>query len=316
MAKPSKRYFLLDEPYLAVEIPRMMCRVVQDVQLPLFKYTPVEPLTLTGVLGQQERPHRPCDLIANILPEPSRTTNRKDFLSAVSDKYLRAKISKVFGFGKGANDGQKVALETKEVRRYSLNNPGEYFNALTKDELYKRDVCAFLKETSEKAYFVIGFLTTSNATWTHDDSGSSTLAVDAAVPVSTVAAGFGVPVPPIVDPSFTIQRNARYAANTHHDSPDEEIFAVAYAPVKTHKFGFGKTKAVQIGRAKTAGANHLAFGDSDDEEDDENEVSDIDDDEDGDGSVKRKEEFDGGEIQLDENDGIFDQLLEDDGIEF
>lgn len=293
-----------------------MCRIVQDVQLPLFKYTPVEPLTLAGAVKQQERPHRPCDLIPNILPEPSRTTNRKDFLSAVTDKSLQAKISKIFGFDKGANDGQKVDLQTKEVRRYTLNNPGEYFNALMKDELYERDVRAFLKETGQ-AYLVIGFLTTSNATWTHDGSGSSSLEVQAKAPVSMVAAGFGVPLPPVVDPSFTIKRNAGYEANAHHESPDEEIFAVAYAPVKTSGFGFRKAKAVTIGRSKAAGANHLAFGESDDEEEDEDEDEDDYEDEDEEvGFGKKKVELEDHEIQLDENDSGFAELLNDDGIAF
>ncbi|KAF2793253.1 hypothetical protein K505DRAFT_375473 [Melanomma pulvis-pyrius CBS 109.77] len=313
MAKQNRRYFLLDEQCLAAEIPRMICRVVEDVQLPLFKYAPAEPLFLAGSLVQQERAHSPRDLIPDILPEASRTTNRKDFLSTVTDKSLQAKVSKIFGLDKGVNDGQKVDLETKEVRRYALNNPGEYFKVLMKDELYARDVNTLLKEIG-KAYLIVGFLTTSNATWNRDGSGQSTLEVTGAVPASAIATAAGAPIPQAVDPSFTGKTSASHESNTAHESPDEEIFAVAYAPVKKSGFSFGKTKTVKIGRAKTASASHLAFGESDDEEGSEG-IEDDDDDDEVDSKAKDKA-GDDEEAKLDEDDGELTELLDEDGFDF
>ena len=265
--------------------------------------------TSADTLEKQERPHNPCDLIPNILPEASLTTNCKDFLSTVADKSLKAKVSKIIDLDGGLQNGQRVDLETKEVRRYALSNAGEYFKKLMGDELYERDVRALLKETSGRAYLVVGFLTTSNARWNRDDSSQSTLELTGAVPVTAIAAAAGAPLPVPVDPSFSAKDNVIHISNRSHDSPDEEIFAVAYALVKTSVFDLRKKKKVVIGRAKTASANHLAFGESDDDDDDDDDSKD--------GSPARNEVDHGdGEIQLGENDGDLAESLEEEGFVF
>ena len=286
----------------------MMCRVVQDVQLPLFKFAPVEPLLLVDTLEKQKRPHNPSNLIPNILPEASLTTNRKDFLSAITDKSLTAKISKIFDLDGGLNNEERVNFETKEVRRYALSNAGEYFKKLMGDELYERDVRALLKETSGRAYLVVGFLTTSNAKWEQDRSDLSTYELTGAVPVTAIAAAAGAPLPVSLDPSFSAKNNATHTSNRSHESPDEEIFAIAYAPVKTSIFDFRKKKKVVIGRAKSASANHLAFSHFDDDNDDN-------DDDDSNDDAPARNSGDG-EIQLGEDDVDWAESLEEEGFEF
>ena len=287
----------------------MMCRVVQDMQLPLFKFAPVEPLLLVNSLEKPERPHNPSNLIPNILSKPSLTTNRKDFLSTIIDKSLKAKVSKIFDLDGGLNNEQKVNFETKEVRRYALSNAGEYFKKLMEDELYERDVRALLKETSGRAYLVVGFLTTSNAKWEQDGCGISTLELTGAVPVTAIAATAGAPLPVSLDPSFSAKNNATNISNRSHESPDEEIFAIAYAPVKTSVFGLQRKKKVVIGRAKSASANHLAFSGLDDDNEDSEDSED-------DAAARYEVDRDDGEIQLGENDGDLPESLEAEDFEF
>lgn len=279
----------------------MMCRVVEDMQLPLFRYAPVEPIILADALEEQERPHNPSDLIPDILPEASVTTNRKDFLSTITDKSVKARVLEIFGLCGGLNHEQKVDLETKEIRRYALSNAGEYFNVLMRDDLYERDVRALLKTSFGRAYLVVGFLTTSNAKWNQDGSSRSTVELRGALPVNAIVAAAGAPLPVIVDPSFSAKNNVTHISNRSHDSPDEEIFAVAYAPVKTSVFS--RRKKVRIGRAMTATANHLAFGESDD--DDEEDYP-----------ARNVVDHGDGEIQLGENDDDFAKSSDVEGFEF
>jgi len=271
--------------------------------LPLFKYAPMENLALIGKTSNPERPHNPSDLITGILPKPSLTTNRKDFLSTITDRSLKASVSKLFGLSGILNNQQKLILETKEVRRYTLNNPAEYFKVLMGDELYNRDVRALLNETRfGEAYLVVGFLTTSKARWSQDNFHESTFQAEATIPVTEIS---GLPpVPGLnIDPTFSAQIMTTQASKTTHLSLDEEIFAVAYAPVKAPKFR--RKGEVVIGRAKPAGAAHLAFGESDSDGSDSDEVSDAD-----------GEDGEALDIKLDENGRNFADQLADDIFEF
>jgi hypothetical protein len=271
----------------------MMCRVVKHVQLPLFKYAPIEPLALAGK-SEEEPPHNTNDIIPHILPEPTLTTNRKDFLSTVRNHSLKASVSKIFGLDSGLSNEQQVKLESKEVRRYTLNNPGEYFKALMQNELYERDVRDLLGETSfGTAYLVIGFLTTSDALWSQERTHKTRVEMRATVPVTEIATG--VPIPGLdIDPTLAVGASKAQTLRRTHTSPDEEIFAIAYAQVKSSKLPLWGKKKVVIGRAKAAGANHLAFG--------ANDSDDLEEDSDDSGSEKpTKGDTQGNDIQLDDD---------------
>jgi hypothetical protein len=273
----------------------MMGRVVEDMYLPLFKYAPSKPPTMTGQQRELERPHNPNDIIPDILPEPSLTTNRRDFVSTVTDKSLKASLSKIFGLGGSLNESQKVSLESKEVRRYTLSNPGEYFKALMEDELYERDIQALLKGTSRGvAYLVVGFLTTSNAQWGQEKNHETSVSTDVKIPI-TAAVAQGVPIPVDLDPAFTASVSKGQSSNVTYKSPDEEIFAIAYIPVKSSKFLF-RTKKVVVGWAKSAGAGHLAFGAGDSD-------SSAEDTDDPDADKPADEDIQGHDILLDEGQG-------------
>ena len=255
-----------------------MCRVVTDVQLPLFKYAPAEPLSLASNLGKPERPHNPADLIKDILPKPSLTTNRKDVLDNVTDASIKGSLSNLFGLEGNLKNEERVKVETKEVRRYTLNNPELYFKTLMGDELYERDVRALIGETTwRKAYLVVGFLTTSSATFDRTSSHSTGFEGHATAPV-TEALG-APPVPGLnLDPELSGKISAERKVETAHTmSPDEEIFAVAYIEIKGPRFHKTSGEVKTIGRPKVASAKHLAFGDDDEEEDDEDDDSDDDD---------------------------------------
>jgi hypothetical protein len=251
-ASSHRRYFLLDEPCPASEVPRMMCRVVTDKYLPLFEFAPLDPLTLADKSLKPEPPHNASDIIPGIFPKPSKTMNRKDFTSAIRDRSLQAAISTVFGLDVGL-EKEQAKLEAKEVRRYVISNPGQVFKILMTNALYARDVRNLLKETSfGKAYLVVGFLTTSGALWSRTGSHRRKVGGTLTVPPTAVAGA----LPRIM--------------GLEQVSPDEEIFAVAYAEVKL-KFSLDGAKIKRktvLGPAKRAKAGHLAFSrdDSDDSE--------------------------------------------------
>jgi len=292
MSHYRRRYYVLEETCGTTEIPRMMCRVVTDVQLPLFKYAPPEPLSLASSTAKPERAHNPADLIKNLLSKPSLTTNRKDVLDNVKDASIKTSLSKLFGLEGSLKNEEKVKLETKEVRRYTLNNPELYFKTLMDDELYARDVRALLGETKwREAYLVVGFLTTSNATFDRTSNRNAGFEGHGTVPV-TEALG-APPVPGLdLDPELSAKIKAERKLETAHTmSPDEEIFAVAYITIKGPKFRKNSGKPKPIGRPKVASAKHLAFGeDDDDDEDEDDEEEDYDNQEDEDQEIKLVEE--------------------------
>ena len=255
----------------------MMCRVVADVQLPLFKYAPPEPVSLASSKADPERAHNPSDLIKDLLPKPSLTTNRKDVLDNTHDASVKASLTTLFGLEGNLKSEEKVKLETKEVRRYTLNNPELYFNTLMTDELYERDVRALISKTKwGEAYLVIGFLTTSNATFDRTSNHNTGFEGHGRVPVTEILGA--PPLPGLdLDPELVAKMNLdRKLEMAHTMSPDEEIFAVAYLTVQGPKYRkSGKVKT--IGRPKVASAKHLAFGEGDSDDDDEDDDDEDDD---------------------------------------
>jgi hypothetical protein len=269
---PEPRFFLLDEPCPASEIPSMMCRVAANKTLPLFRFAPVEPLS------PDEARHNTNDIITGILPEPTLTTNRRDFISRVRDAHMRASLSLFFGVDLERTTEESVSLETQEVKRYSLSNPHNYFRTLMANELYARDVHDLLRANYGRAYLVIGFDTTTGATWTHSRIQRRTADVDVTAPVTQLATGLPLPLPPGLDANPSISPGISLESSTDGSltAPGEEIFAVAYAVVKVkyslsgRAQGFVSRTAV-VGPPKRAKAHHLAMGRGSESEEEEEE---------------------------------------------
>ncbi|KAK3370979.1 hypothetical protein B0T24DRAFT_303892 [Lasiosphaeria ovina] len=269
MMEQQRRYFLLSEPCSAAEIPKMMCRVVANKYLPLQRYAPKEPLG-----GDVEPSHNTNQVIPDILPPASKSASQADFMRNARDASLKASLMALFGIGAGRGDDATVKLDSKEVKRYTLANPKEYFEKLMRNELYARDVNQILDDCDgRKAYLVTGFLTTNDALWTFSSSVSSTKEFNVTIPVAEV---LGVPVPISgLDPelSTTISRSRERSRQMR--VLEEEIFAVAYSVIRSRGTGWikrGAPTAVLTGPVRVK-ARHLAFGDDSGEEvDDEDSV--------------------------------------------
>jgi hypothetical protein len=134
----------------------MMGRVVKDIRPPLDRYAPVEPLDPSAAT------HNPQDILPSILPEPSRSSTRKDVVEAVTERGIKLALTSFFGIDFAKSAYQKAELESTEVKQYSLKQPHQVFDHLMTNSEYQADVVALLNEARRsKAYMVVGFLTTS-----------------------------------------------------------------------------------------------------------------------------------------------------------
>lgn len=265
----GRRFFILDEPCPSSEIQSMMCRVVADKLLPLQKYAPVEQSITPS--SSTIPAHSPQHIIPEILPAPSLSTNRKIFLNTIKDNQIRASLTSVFGLNLGLSNEQRLALESDEVKRYSLNNPSTYFDALMENEHYARDIVDLLKTTKRgRGYLVTGFLTTRGTTWAQSKAQSQTTGFFASVPVSAIA---GVPLPSgILDPSIEPSTTVSHQQKQSQHIADEVIFAVAYSLVTMSGMFSGRDKKkVVVGPPKRAKPKHMALGVNDDSESEEEE---------------------------------------------
>ena len=217
------RFFQVEETCPASEIPKMMGRVVADKYFPMELYAPKEPLS-------GEPSHNTNDIIPSILPKPSPSTDRKDVLQNTKETGLKASLTALFGLELTKDKQELATLETEEVKRYSLNNPREYFNRLMENELYAWDVNELLKSKG-RAYLVTGFLTTKGALWTFSNTKANRNAVDASVPVTGLA-GATIPIPGFKDPQFGASHSTTYGRQRQMRVLEEEIFAIAYSVVK------------------------------------------------------------------------------------
>jgi hypothetical protein len=241
----------------------MMCRVVVDKFLPLLKFAPMEPLS-----SSTEPSHNTQDIIPDVLPSPSLSTNRKDLLEIVRESKLKASLTAFFGLDTERSTEEYLSLQSQQVKRYTLKNPDQYFKKLMENELYARDVRELLETTFlSRGYFVVGFLTTVGAVWTQSRSKGHSEGATAKLPVTTIT---GIPMPQL-DPSISHSHSTTFNQRHCMHVAQEEIFAVAYCVVKM-SYSFDKNaasftrKTPVVGPPKRARARHLALGHGSDEE--------------------------------------------------
>jgi hypothetical protein len=260
----GRRFFILDETIPASEIESFMCRVVTLKNLPLTKFAPFHPIS------PGEPSHNTHDIIPSILPNPSLSTSRKEFLKVVHEREINIGLTALFGLDFARNKEESRSLESQLVKRYTLSNPEHHFQTLMQNEYYARDIRTLLDSNKlHHAYLVTGFLTTTGAVWKIEASCKETNGFNVVIPVSTLAS---IPVPDLLD----FSANPKITTTIHQKREmcvaEEEIFAVSYSIVK-QSYGFNRsafsiTKTLAIGRPKRAKAHHLALshnGDSDEE---------------------------------------------------
>jgi len=258
-------YFLLDESCPAKEIPRMMCRVVTNYRTPLAdRFAPFEDPKKSGIY-----PHNTNNILPDILPAPIRTINRKGSAASVPHKSLWLTIGSIFRIHLAAHRERQAEFQAAQVDRYALNNPSEVFKELMNNQFYARDVRALLEETGGKAWLVTGFLTTGKegAKWIRSDAVRKDARLTVTVPVQEAIAGVPQVMLPgggglSVNPGVGMGKGVGRTAGSEMVSPDQEIFAVAYAEVMTRPrlSGFKMTKVVKVGSPKRPNSSDLTFG--------------------------------------------------------
>jgi hypothetical protein len=269
----KRRHFLLEDSISGTETASMMCRVVSSKTLPLNKFAPY------STISSNEPPHNTNDIIPSILPTPLSFSSRKEFLQGIRDHKIRTTLASFFGLSVTCSEGESVALESLEVKRYTLLNPEKYFESLLANQLYARDVHDILeKSTFNQAYLVTGFLTTTGTVWKTKHGRSNTDSVSAKLPLAEAT---GVPVPGLSDFSASAERTTATRHLREMYVAEEEIFAVAYSTVKlSRSFNLSAahfmTKSPVVGRPKRAGARHLALGLDSEEEIDAHSDSEVD----------------------------------------
>lgn len=280
----ARRFFILDETVPASEIESFMCRVVTLKTLPQTKFAPFYPIE------PGEPSHSTQDIIPSILPTPSLSTNRKEFLEVIQEREINIGLTALFGLDFARNKEESRSLESQLIKRYTLSNPEQHFQTLMQNEYYARDVHSLLNRNGlHQAYLVTGFLTTTGAIWKIETSYKETNGLNVTIPVTTLAA---IPVSGLLD----VSANPKITTTMHQAREmcvaEEEIFAVSYSIVK-QSYGFDRaalsiTKNLAIGRPKRAKAHHLAMG-HDDDSDEEIVVSSSDDEYGDDKATKEQE---------------------------
>jgi hypothetical protein len=154
----ERRFFILDETIPATEIESFMCRVVALKNLPLTKFVPFPPIS------PGEPSHNTNDITPSILPTPSLSTSRKEFLKVVREREIKVGLTAFFGLDFARNKEESRSLESQLIKRYTLSNPEHHFQKLMENEHYARDIHTLLDSNKlHHAYLVTGFLTTTGA---------------------------------------------------------------------------------------------------------------------------------------------------------
>jgi len=248
-------YFVLDEPSPEKIAAKLLGRVVLAITSPL------------GTFAPREAVRNPLDIIPNLLPEPLLTTDRKDFIQNKISNSAGSGLTDFFGFNTAKTDDDKLTLESRLVKRYSLEQTKDVFTSLMSDEVYSEEVRRLLRENDvRKAYFVTGFITTEGSLWKRERKGGHDSGVNGELPLTSIATG------PIsrLDLGVKMSSSDNHVREQKFESKEPLVFAVAYDVVKMKRTfnktvpGYFKDKVV-LGPARYANRKYLTLGPDDEE---------------------------------------------------
>lgn len=238
----------------------MLGRVVEDKLLPLRSFVPFD----FGDSDDKAR-HNPEDIIPGILPEPIVFSTRKDFFSRASEWTLGTGLADLISLEQSHGIEKGVVIEGGEVKSYTLPNTLQYFQRLMSNESYARDVHGLLKRSKAgHAYFVTGFLTAKQGTFSEFQLKSRKTGIEVTVPLLEAA---GIPtmvVGGVGNPQITPAKSQAQRLERSMTILDEVIVAVSYDVIRSSRsLDFGsrsllKKSVLNVG-PKRAKANHLAF---------------------------------------------------------
>lgn len=259
---PTRRYFILNNPCGGDTVQTMIGRVVRDIYEPLNDCAPWEPQTQA--------------LLADLLPKPQTSTNRKECLVRARNTEAYAKLAYFFHIDVGKRPEEHITLESHKINRYTLENPGKKFEKLMENNAYASEVRELLKARyPHRAYLVTGILTTTKSKWVKNSGMTDSQGAGFTVPGSEIA---GIPIPNL-NLSLGVSHQVEVSNRSELCVEDEEIFAIAYNLVqlkRTKDKGTNQRRAV-VGDIVWAKKQHAAL--SHDEkyaltEDDESDESD------------------------------------------
>jgi hypothetical protein len=262
MSSQTRKFFVLREPFPATDPHDILCRLVVSKASPLDKYAP---------FNDPSRPaHRTCDIIPSILPNPEISATWSDSFTVAREKGFTVQLSALLNINLSRSVGETIQLESGEVKKYALENPHVYFRQLINNDHYLQDARELIASTrSGYAYLITGFITTTDTTWTIENTVGGGKGFNATVPLGQA---IGLPDAGLLDSGFGVNAsNSNARSHTRHVA-EEQVFAVSYSVVKmTNKMKWLSTTpepTPMLGRPKRAKAHHLAMnhGDSSDDE--------------------------------------------------
>lgn len=262
MNDQERRFFVLREPFTANEADDLLGRLVVSKTSPLDKFAP---------FSDPSRPaHKTNDIIPSILPKPEISTGCDQTITVARERGFTVQLSALLSIDLSRSKGETRRLESELVKKYTLQNPQACFQQFMQDDDYAQDARDLLASTSTgRVYLVTGFITTSEATWTIENTASNGNGFKAAIPIGEAA---GLPIPGF-DVGFGVNgSNSNTSSHTRHVS-EEQIFAISYSVVElsTRFKLLSKSTAPTpvVGRPKRAKAYHLAMGNESDGDDEE-----------------------------------------------
>lgn len=263
MSSQTRKFFVLREPFSATDPHDILCRLVVSKTSPLDKYAP---------FNDPSKPaHRTCDIIPSILPKPEISTACSDSFTVAREKGFTVQLSALLNINLSRSIGETIQLESGCVKKYALENPDVYFRQLIKNDHYLQDARELIASTrSGHAYLITGFITTTDTTWTIENTVGGSKSFNATVPLGQATS---LPDAGLLDSGFGLNTsNSNTRSHTRHIS-EEQVFAVSYSVVKlTNKISWVSTApepTPMLGRPKRAKAHHLAMNRGEDSGDEE-----------------------------------------------
>ncbi|KAH6983624.1 hypothetical protein BKA56DRAFT_482926 [Ilyonectria sp. MPI-CAGE-AT-0026] len=150
-------------------------------------------------------------------------------ISAGSDSFLCATLSRLFSVALGANSNESFKVSAQEARMYTLSQPRTLFRRICESPKAKE----WLEEgylDKQDTFLVVGYRTLLNARLVRHDQRASNAAVEAHLPAGALAG-----VDPT--PSGALDAGVALGHGSHHDThadfrtTGERIYAICYRKV-------------------------------------------------------------------------------------
>ena len=213
-------------------------------------------------------PHNTNDILPFILPSPEVSTSCDQSITVAKERGFSVQFSALLNINLSRTEQEIRRLESELMKKYTLQNPGIYYEQLMQNEHYAQDARDLLASTKAgHAYFITGFITASETTWTIGKTMGSGGAFDTTVPVGQAC---GLPDGGLLGVSFGTNKLINNSCSHTRHVREEQIFAVSYYTVKLSSrlkwLSHDASRTPILSGPKKAKAYHLAMGNNNDDE--------------------------------------------------